>query len=118
YPGTKLAFTEWSYGGGGDISGALAAADVLGIFGCHGVALATNWPTSKSEEFMLAAIRAYRNFDGHSGRFGDTAVYAKTSNFVSSSVYASVDSKNSRRVTAIAINKLPASQTAGLRIWS
>src|ERR1019366_5993457 len=37
YPGTKLSFSEWNYGGGTDISGAIASADVLGIFGSYGV---------------------------------------------------------------------------------
>ncbi len=36
YPGTKLAFTEYQYGGGADISGAIAQADALGIFGREG----------------------------------------------------------------------------------
>ena len=35
YPGTALSFTEWNYGGGTDISGAIATADVLGIFGVN-----------------------------------------------------------------------------------
>ncbi len=31
YPGTNIAFTEYDYGGGGDISGGIAQADFLGI---------------------------------------------------------------------------------------
>src|SRR5690606_19768606 len=37
YPGTKLAFTEFNYGGNGDITGGVALADVLGIFGKYDV---------------------------------------------------------------------------------
>jgi hypothetical protein len=44
YPGTKLAFTEFTYGGERDISGAIATADVLGVFGKYGVYFATFWP--------------------------------------------------------------------------
>ena len=40
YPGTKLAITESDFGGKDDISGALAQADALGIFGQQGVYLA------------------------------------------------------------------------------
>ena len=44
YPGTGLAVTEYNYGGGGHISGALAQADVLGILGREGVfAARTAW---------------------------------------------------------------------------
>ncbi|MCU0624850.1 MAG: Ig-like domain-containing protein, partial [Gemmatimonadaceae bacterium] len=44
YPGTKIAITEYYYGRGGDISGGIAQADVLGIFGREGVYAATFWP--------------------------------------------------------------------------
>src|SRR5204862_1549709 len=40
YPGTRMSFSEWDYGGGNDISGAIAVADVLGIYGREGVGLA------------------------------------------------------------------------------
>jgi len=43
YPGTKLAITEYDYGGGNHITGGIAQADVLGIFGKYGVYLATFW---------------------------------------------------------------------------
>ena len=33
YPGTKLAITEYNWGGLDDINGSLAQADILGIFG-------------------------------------------------------------------------------------
>ena len=43
YPGTKLAITEYNWGALEDINGALAQADVLGIFGRESVDLATIW---------------------------------------------------------------------------
>ena len=43
YPGTKLSISEYNYGAGGDISGGLAEADVLGIFGREGLFAATMW---------------------------------------------------------------------------
>src|SRR5262249_15070543 len=41
YPGSKLAITEYNWGGLEHINGALAQADVLGIFGREGLDLAT-----------------------------------------------------------------------------
>jgi hypothetical protein len=41
YPGTKLAVTEYDFGGRDDVSGAIAQADALGAFGQQGVHLAT-----------------------------------------------------------------------------
>ena len=62
----------WADAGGGyHISGALAVADVLGIFGREGVALAlalaNYWPFSTGESFAHAAFRAFRNYDGRGG---------------------------------------------------
>ena len=37
YPGTKLSISEYNYGAGGDISGGIAQADVLGVFGREGL---------------------------------------------------------------------------------
>ena len=65
YPGTRLAITEYYYGGGADISGALAQADVLGIFGREGVFAAALWHTGRTDDrFIYAAFAMYRNYDG------------------------------------------------------
>lgn len=115
YPGTKLAFSEWNYGGGGDISGTVATADVLGIFGREGVALSSIWP-SGSEPFTEVAVALYRNYDGAGARFGDTGVSAVTSSIRSSSVYAAVDAANPARLVIVAINKRTDATTANLVI--
>ena len=116
YPGTKLAITEWNYGGGGHISGALATADALGAFGREGVGLATMWRLNSSEAFTEAAFMAYRNFDGSGGQFGDTSVSAINSDRAAASVYASTDASNPGRVVIIAINKRTTTKTAGISV--
>src|SRR6185436_7835768 len=63
-PGTRLAMTEYNYGGGAHISGGLAQADALGIFGREGVFAAAFWSTASSEPFVDAAFAVYCNFDG------------------------------------------------------
>jgi len=117
YPGTRLAITEWNYGAGTDISAAVASADVLGIFGREGVGLASMWPLT-SETFTHAAFRAYRNYDGAGGAFGDTSVLATTSDGVTATVYGSLDAANPSRMVVVAINKATASKTAGLRLFA
>ena len=74
YPGTKLAMTEYNYGGGENASGAVAQADALGIFGREGVFAAAFWALSDKEPFSRAAFDAYRNYDGHGRAFGETAL--------------------------------------------
>ena len=116
YPGTQLAFTEWNYGGGTDISGALAGADVLGIFGREGVGAASLWELNGDEHFTYAAFKAYRNYDGAGAAFGDTSIAASTSDVATATVYASLDSGKPARVVIVAINKADASKTAGITV--
>jgi hypothetical protein len=113
YPGTKLSFTEYNYGAGADISGGLAEADVLGIFGKYGVySTSEEEITSVNDSYIHAAFRLYRNYDGHDATFGDTEVQATNSDTVNTSVYASVDSTNSKHLSVVAINKESQSVTA------
>ena len=76
YPGTKLAITEYNWGALDHVNGALAQADVLGIFGREGLDLATLWDPPTASEPGAYAFRMYRNYDGAGGRFGDVAVQA------------------------------------------
>jgi len=79
YPGTGLAITEYNWGGEKDASGAVALAEVLGIFGREGVALATYWTYPPPDTPAGAAFRLYRNFDGKGSKFGDISLPVKSS---------------------------------------
>ena len=71
YPGTKLAITEYNWGALDHINGALAQADVLGIFGREGLDLATLWGPPTANQPGAYAFRMYRNYDGQHHTFGD-----------------------------------------------
>jgi hypothetical protein len=114
YPGTALSFTEWNYGAGTDISGAIATADVLGVFGSYGVEMAMMWPMNGDESFAYAAFRAYRDYDGKGGAFGDTSVTATSSDVPTATVYASLQASDPSKVVVVAINKATSSKTAGI----
>lgn len=116
YPGTRLSFTEWNYGGGGHISGAVATADVLGIFGRDGVALACIWPLNMDERFTYAGLQAFRNYDGAGAAYGDVALSASASDRAVASIYGSVDRSNPSRVVLIAINKRNQPTRAGVTL--
>lgn len=115
YPGTGLAITEWNYGGGGDISGAVAVADVLGIFGSYSVDIASYWALA-DESFANLAFRAYRNYDSKGAAFGDTSIHAASSDVATATVYASVDSANPNRLVVVLINKSTSPKSAGITI--
>lgn len=107
YPGTKLAITEYYYGGGGDVSGALAQADVLGIYGREGLFAAALWHLGKTDDrFIHAAFAMFRNFDGQGGAFGDQGLDVAGGDPSKASLYASVDAKG--RKVYVAINKTTA----------
>jgi len=116
YSGTKLSFSEYNYGGGSDISGAIAEADVLGIFGKYGVYSANEWPGASSEPFIQAAFAMYRNYNGKGATFGDTSISAGTSDVAGTSVYASLDSKDPSHMVVIAINKTSAAITVTINL--
>jgi autotransporter-associated beta strand protein len=105
YAGTKISISEYNYGGGDHISGAIAEADVLGIFGRQGVFSANEWPLSGNEPYIAAGFQMFRNYDGKNGTFGDTSVSAGTSDNAATSVYASTDSQDPNHMVLVAINK-------------
>jgi len=92
YSGTRLAITEYNFGGGNDISGGLAQADTLGIFGKYNVYAANLWVVDNKDEYQAAAFRLFRNYDGNNRTFGDTSLSAATSDNENTSVYSATDS--------------------------
>jgi mannan endo-1,4-beta-mannosidase len=109
YAGTKLSMTEYSFGGTKHVSGGLAQADVLGVFGREGVFLANYWGNGPGvgdlPPYIVAAFKLYRNYDGKGGTFGDTAISATVADNEAASVFAALDSKQPKRFTLIVINK-------------
>ena len=114
YPDTGIAVTEYYFGRGGDISGGIAQADVLGVFGREGVTAAALWPAAQvyawndpdgscdgpetcatlAYRCLFAAFKSFLDYDGKGGHFGDTSISAQTSHVAETSVYASVDSSS------------------------
>lgn len=104
YPGTKLAITEYNWGALDHINGALAQADILGIFGREGLDLATLWATPAFDEPGAFAFRIYRNYDGSGSSFGDWSMMAESSDQAKLSVYAARRSSD-EYLTVVVINK-------------
>ena len=102
-PGTRLSFTEFNYGGHNHISGGLAVADVLGLFGKYGVYLATHWDAI--DGYILSAYKLYRNYDGGKSTFGGVSVHALSSDKVNSPVYAATEPGDLSRLHLIILNK-------------
>lgn len=108
YPGTKLALTEYNFGTGDHISGALAEIDVLGILGREGVYIGNYWGNGPGvgalPKYIKAAFQLYRNYDGNGGVFGDAALSTTAPDIEKVSIYAAQRKKDGR-LTVLVINK-------------
>ncbi len=105
YPGTKIALTEYNFGGGDHISGAVAEADTLGVFAENGIYAANIWRMNTTMEYQCAAINLYTNYDGNGAAFGDTLIASETSDSVRATSYAAIDGADTSRVTLVLTNK-------------
>jgi len=105
YPGTKLSLSEYNFGGNNDISGAIAQADVLGIFGRYGLFAACNWGISPKDKAQVAGFKAFRNYDLKGATFNDQSLPVAGVPADRASVYASLGDPMWPEVTVVAINK-------------
>lgn len=102
YPGTKLAITEYNYGAADHISGGIAQADALGIFGKYDVYFASRW--GALDGYVSAAYKLFRNYDGAFSTFAATSVHAATDDNTNTSVYASVDDVGTLHIILLSKN--------------
>jgi hypothetical protein len=107
YPGTPLAISEWNFGADTSMNGALAIADVLGIYGREGVYMASYWrsPTRGSPGYF--AFKMFGNYDGHGAAFDGTALEAPSPDPDRLSIYAAI-SADGRVLKVMVLNKDPA----------
>jgi hypothetical protein len=115
YPGTKTAITEYNWGALDSMNGALAQADVLGIFGRERLGLATLWGPAGAGDPWAYAFRMYRDYDGHGGQFGSTSVRAVSSDQGRLAVYAATRGAHGA-LTMMVINKTGSAIGAPLRL--
>lgn len=110
YPGTKLAITEYDFGGENVPSGMIAQADVLGLFGRYGVFAASHWGISHQKLAQVAGFRAFLAFDGKSAKFGSRSLAVSGANPAVISVFAASDPGVKGRLTIVAINRSSSAQ--------
>ncbi len=104
YPGTGTAISEYNWGAQCHINGALAQAEVLGIFGRERLDLATLWGPPQADQPAAYAFRMYLNYDGSGSAFGDIGVSASSADPGSLSVFASQRSEDGA-LTLMILNK-------------
>jgi len=104
YPGTKIAVGEYNWGGLESVNGALAEADVLGIFARERADMAMLWDPPSPSQPGAFAFRMYRNYDGRGGSFGDTWVRSTSADQSKLSVYGAQHGPGGA-LTVMVVNK-------------
>jgi Glycoside hydrolase family 44 len=103
-PGMKLSIGEWSFGGEGHMSGGLATAEALGVFGATDVHSAFYWTAPPANSPSFWAFRAFRNYDGSGAKFLDNSV--KASRTKDLSMFASTNDAGTE-MTVVMLNSNP-----------
>jgi hypothetical protein len=116
YPGTKLSFSEYGFGGGGNPSGGIAVADTLGIFSENGVYFAGLSKSASEYDYESAGLKIYTDYDNAGSSYGSVAVSAEDSG--PSAVYASTGTVNDSKLTVCYINKTDTTETAHFLLFA
>jgi hypothetical protein len=106
YPGTPLFISEWNFGADTSMNGALAIADVLGIYGREGVYAAAYWREPPVGSPGWFAFTMHGNYDGQGSRFGGRVVAVDTPDLDRLSAFAALDDA-AGRLRVMLINKDP-----------
>jgi len=78
-PEMKLALAEYKWGRDDTLSGALAQAEALAIFGREGLDMALRWVAPDLGTLAEDAYRLFRNYDGAGGQVSGESVRAVSS---------------------------------------
>jgi hypothetical protein len=89
-PGTRLAITEYNWGNDGTASGAVAQAELFGIFAREGVDLATRWVAPAANTRAERAYMLFLNYDGAGSKVQGSSVAAQSANIDQVGAYAFV----------------------------
>ncbi len=126
YPGTKIAVTEYNFGGVIDdnapaasdngITAALAQSEALAIFGREGVDIATRWVYPKPNTLVEDAFKLFLNYDGAGSKVTGDSVRATSSNIDSVGAYAIRGAGASNNLYVLLFNKSTSSQPVNLTV--
>lgn len=116
YPGTKIALSEYSWGAAGSVNGALAQAEVLGIFGREGADLAAHWGGFDQGSPAYNAFKLYGNYDSTGSSFSGTSFAATSSSADLLSCYAAQASGNGALLLMVLNKTLDSDITPTIRV--
>lgn len=107
--GMKLAITEYNWGGDNTTSGAVAQAELLGIFAREGVDMATRWVAPAADSKAEHAFTLFLDYDGAGSRVHGSSVSATSANVDQLGAYAFTGGS---RTFVLLTNKTTSAQSA------
>lgn len=110
-PGTKLAITEYNWGNDGTASGAVAQAELFGIFAREGVDVATRWVAPVEGSRVERAFLLFLDYDGAGARVQGTSVAATSADLDRIGAYAF---RSGARTMVLLTNKTGTAQDVAL----
>ncbi len=114
-PGTRLAITEYHWGGDQGLSSAVAQTEVLALFAREGVDLATRWVAPEQGSKVEDAFRLFLDYDGANGRIEGDSVRATSPDIDRVGAFA-IHDPGSGRLFVILTNKSLQAQTVTLAL--
>jgi hypothetical protein len=114
-PGTKLAITEYNWGNDGTTSGAVAQAELFGIFAREGVDMAARWVAPEANSKAERAFTLFLDYDGAGAKVQGSSVRATSANVDQIGAYAFVSGE---RTMVLLTNKTTSAQDASLTFAS
>lgn len=114
-PGTKLAITEYNWGNDDTSSGAVAQAELFGIFARDGVDLATRWVAPSANTRAERAYTLFLNYDGAGSKVSGSSASATSANVDQIGAYAFV---SGNRTMVLVTNKDTVTHDANLTFAS
>ena len=111
YPGTKISVSEYDFYHHTEAAGAIAYAEVLGIFGREGLDAATAWAPPGETEAAFGAYKLYRNYDGAGGAFESVSVHAGVTSSGGASAVRAYAAAGAKRVTVALVNEGAAAES-------
>ena len=114
-PGIQLAITEYNWGNDGTASGAVAQAELFGIFAREGVGMATRWVAPAAGSRVERAFSLFLDYDGAGGRVRGNSVAAHSADADALGAYAFHDGA---RTMVLLTNKTAVPRNASLHFAS
>jgi hypothetical protein len=114
-PGTKLAITEYNWGNDGTTSGAVAQAELFGIFAREGVDMAARWVAPEANSKAERAFTLFLDYDGAGAKVQGSSVRATSASVDQIGAYAFM---SGGRTMVLLTNKTTSAQDASLTFAS